>query len=105
MVRGKKGTAMSDAIRKRAAARAWVTRSAKALAVECTRQWGATAVDRVGLTDAMEDFDKRWEALEAAQTYVELSLEADGLEADIEVASEFRLKPAAHCRDFERLPS
>ena len=64
------------------------------MAEECTRQWGATAVDRVVLTDAMEDFDKRWEALEAAQTDVELSLEADGLEADIEVASEFRLR---HC--------
>ena len=69
-----------------------MTRSAKALAEECTRQRGATAVDRVVLTDAMEDFDKRWEALEAAQTDVELSLEADGLEADIEVASEFRLR-------------
>lgn len=75
---------MADAAsRKRAAARAWLTRASNALSRTCEQY----PVDTVALTDAVEQFDIRWNNLLRAQEEYENFLEPDQLEIDIDEAA------------------
>ena len=72
--------------KKRISARGWMTRAARALA-----DLVAEKADKIALTEAIADFDKRMDALDTIQELVEVELlDGDELLADIEKAADFR---------------
>ena len=78
---------MEQLERKRAAARGWTTRAAKALQ-DLLADPNAT---RVQLEDAVQEFDKRLATLDNVQAEVELEIsDPDLLEADLNKADSFR---------------
>ena len=85
---------MAEARRKRAAARGWLTRSSRALEALVVRKADGD-VDSAVITDAIDEFDKRVETLDQAQTEVEMAIDEVELEEDIAAAWDFREK----CRE------
>ena len=79
---------MSKAVKTRTAARGWLTRSSKRLETLCGAK--VKELDKATLIDAIEEFDKKLNALDEAQSSVELESEETVLEADIEQAADFR---------------
>ena len=55
---------MSQAEKSRTAARGWVTRASKSLETLCSKP--VESIDRILLTDGIDEFDKRLENLDAA---------------------------------------
>ena len=76
---------MEQALRARTAARGWVTRVSRELSKFCDGD-----PDKVSLTVAIEDFNKRLEALDTAQTDVENNINLEKLEENVEAAADFR---------------
>ena len=76
---------MEQALRARTAARGWATRVSRELSKVCDGD-----PDKVSLTVAIEDFHKRLEALDTAQTDVENNINLEKLEEDLEAAADFR---------------
>ena len=62
-----------------------MTRAARALA-----DLVAEKADKVALSEALADFDKRMDALDTIQELVEVELDGDELLADIEKTADFR---------------
>ena len=81
---------MSQAEKSRTAARGWVTRASKSLETLCSKP--VESIDRILLTDGIDEFDKRLENLDAAQNAVELELELTAIDQEIENAADFREK-------------
>ena len=76
---------MSVAVRSRTAARGWVTRAGNAI-----RDLFNQPVDYFALQTACDEFDMRLNALDNAQSMVELEIAEDLLDGDIEAAANFR---------------
>ena len=76
---------MSAAVRSRTAARGWVTRAGNAI-----RDLFNQPVDYFALQTACDEFDMRLNALDNAQSMVELEIAEDLLDGDIEAAANFR---------------
>ena len=72
-------------MRARTAARGWATRVSRELSKVCDGD-----PDKVILTLAIEDFNKRLEALDTAQQDVENNINLEKLEEDVEAAADFR---------------
>lgn len=79
---------MSTAMRARTAARGWLTRSSKKLNTLCSGS--LKDLDKAVLTDCIEEFDKRLNALDEAQCNLELELDEADLENDIEESANYR---------------
>ena len=77
---------LTDATRRRTAARGWVTRASNKLTQLCDQE----DCDLVELNDAIDQFDIRLGVLDEAQTAVEWSLPGEQLDADIEEAAGIR---------------
>ena len=73
-------------IASRIAARGWATRASNRLETLCRQE----TIDDVELKDAIEEFDKRLEALDAAQVSVERETETDKMEEEVNAAADFR---------------
>ena len=71
--------------KKQISARGWMTRAARALA-----DLVAEKADKVALSEALADLDKRMDALDTIRELVEVELDGDELLADIEKAADFR---------------
>ena len=76
---------MSAAVRSRTAARGWVTRAGNAI-----RDLFNQPVDYFALQPACDEFDMHLNALDNAQSMVELEIAEDLLDGDIEAAANFR---------------
>ena len=91
---------MDEAIRKRIAAKGWLSRAASRLD-EILDQSEITETD---IREQLEELEKRLEHLDSAQTQVECHIELDRLETDIEAAAQFRdSKRTVLVRGRERL--
>ena len=77
---------MEEILKQRAAARGWLTRASKRLSQMCRD----TEVDKILLTDAMDEFDKQLEKLDKLQSQVESGTDLTEIEAEVDRAATFR---------------
>ena len=78
---------MEQLERRRSASKGWATRTSKSLRTLLTKD----DVSKEEVTDALQDLEKRVDALDAAQTELELHIsDSAKLDDDIEAAAEYR---------------
>ena len=90
---------MSEVLKKRTAARGWLTRHAKSLASLNSR----VDVDRITLEDAIDLFVKQLESLYLAQAEYEMQLDLEQIEKEIEGAADYRDNVRTHRIEAARL--